>query len=753
MKQIYLFLLLNFHTLIKSLSKDSGIEGQTLKSWLTRFKQTTGNTTFMYNLRMIIAFAGTAFVPYLMGQQLMTIPLTLGVVAAGLSDIDDRFSVRILNLLYTYIGFFITASAVYLLFPYPILFALALIVSCIGLILLGSLGRRYATISYGCLVISVYSMLGVELFDNWYTQAGLLVIGAMWYGLLSTISFLLFPARLAQDNLAKCYSSLGNFLYAKSNLFDVDMTSNSYQQSMIELSLENGKLIAIFNDMKAALLTRLKGDRGQKDTRRSLQYYFIAQDIHERADSAHIDYQKLAKIFEHSDILFRFQRILSIQGKACKDLSESILQRKTYQHNSRFKHAFKNLRYSLDKLRQEQQYDEVWINALFSLYQNLKSIDAQLRNLETERNIKFERAKHIENQLKDDDLKGWEDIRIRIKQHLTPESVLFRHAVRLSIVLLISYIFVQLTNIEYGYWILLTALFVSQPNFNATKRRLRLRIVGTLIGISLGFAVLYFVPSIEGQLLLLILSGVLFFELRSKQYAQATAFITILALINFNLDGVGFSAALPRMIDTLIGCAIAWFGVSFIFPDWKFRRLPRSIKRSLNAEVDYLSEVIEQYKTGRNNGLRYRIVRRAAHNTDAEVASLISTLATEPDFDPLQKSQAFEFLCLNHTLISYIAALGAHREKIEDQEILSLLDQALEDIRGALLADEVPDLSAQNMIHNIRQRLSHQQDEDQKSLIILQQLSLMFSILNQLSQLKQSLSHERDEQATELASL
>lgn len=344
-----------------------------MKSWLTRFKQTTGNTTFMYNLRMIIAFAGTAFVPYLMGQQLMTIPLTLGVVAAGLSDIDDRFSVRILNLLYTYIGFFITASAVYLLFPYPILFALALIVSCIGLILLGSLGRRYATISYGCLVISVYSMLGVELFDNWYTQAGLLVIGAMWYGLLSTISFLLFPARLAQDNLAKCYSSLGNFLYAKSNLFDVDMTSSSYQQSMIELSLENGKLIAIFNDMKAALLTRLKGDRGQKDTRRSLQYYFIAQDIHERADSAHIDYQKLAKIFEHSDILFRFQRILSIQGKACKDLSESILQRKTYQHNSRFKHAFKNLRYSLDKLRQEQQYDEVWINALFSLYKDIRN--------------------------------------------------------------------------------------------------------------------------------------------------------------------------------------------------------------------------------------------------------------------------------------------------------------------------------------------------------------------------------------------
>ena len=724
-----------------------------MNSWLVRLKQATYNTTFMYNIRMIIAFSGTAFVPYFIGQQIYTIPLTLGVVAAALSDIDDRFSVRLMNLIYTYIGFFVTAVSVYLLFPHPILFAIGLIAACIGWILLGSLGRRYATISYGCLVVSVYAMLGVHLFDNWYMQASLLVIGAAWYGLISTISFLLFPVRQVQDKLAQCYSSLGDFLFAKSNLFDVDMTAKSYQQSMIELSLENAKLITIFNEMKTALLTRLKGDRGQKDTRRNLQYYFVAQDIHERADSAHFDYQKLAKIFEHSDILFRFQRILFIQAKACKDLSSCIMQRNTYDHSKRFKNSFENLKISLDKLRAEQQYDQVWVNALFSLFQNLKAIDAQLRNVETERHINFDKTNHIENQLKDDDLKGWDDIVIRIKQHLTPESILFRHAIRVSLVLFIGYIFVQITNIQYGYWILLTALFVSQPNFNATKRRLYLRIVGTLVGIILGYAILYFIPSIEGQLLLLVFCGVLFFELRSKQYAQATAFITILALINFNLDGLGFTAAVPRMVDTIIGCALAWFGVSFIFPDWKFRRLPRTIKRSLQAQCNYLIEVVAQYKDGRNNGLNYRVVRRAAHNNDADVASLISTLATEPDFDPVQKTQAFEFLCLNHTFISYIAALGAHREKIQDQEILMLLDKAVEDIQGALLRDEVPDLTVQNMLQTIRHRLSQNNDEDQKSLIVLQQLSLMFSILGQLSRLKQNLSHDHDQRATELASL
>ena len=724
-----------------------------MNAWLTQLKKATYNTSFMYNLRMIIAFSGTAFIPYLLGHQLMTIPLTLGVVAAGLSDIDDRFSVRIMNLIYTYIGFFVSAASVQLLFPYPVVFAFGLIVACIGLILLGSLGRRYATISYGCLVISVYAMLGVNLFDEWYTQPTLLLIGAMWYGMISTISFLLFPARQVQDQLAKSFSSLGDFLFAKSNLFDVDMTPKSYQKSMISLSLENGQLVSIFNDMKTTLLTRLKGDRGQIDTRRSLQYYFVAQDIHERADSAHIDYLKLTKIFEHSDILFRFQRILSLQGKACKDLSDSIHNRTTYKHNSRFEHAFSNLKKSLEQLRDSQQHDLMWVNALFALFQNLKGIDAQLRNVETERNIKLDKNKYCETQLKDDDLKGWQDIVVRIKQNLTPESVLFRHAIRVSLVLLVGYIFVQLTQIQYGYWVLLTAVFVSQPNFNATKRRLRLRILGTMAGIALGFLILYFVPSTEGQLLLLILSGVLFFDLRSKQYAQATAFITILALINFNLDGLGFQAAMPRLIDTIIGCGLAWLGVTFIFPDWKFRRLAPTIARSLEAQCNYLTEVVQQYDQGRNNGLNYRVVRRAAHNRDAEVASLVSTLATEPDFDPLQKSKAFEFLCLNHTFLSYIAALGAHRDQIKDAETLALLHHALKDIQGALLRDETPDLNLHNLQQNIRLKLSQTDEEASKELIILQQLSLMLSILKQLSELKQSLSHEHDVQSTELASL
>ena len=735
-----------------------------------KLQRVSYNSSYMYALRMVVAFSGTAFFPYYIHQQILTIPLTLGVVAAAISNIDDRFSVHLRNLFYTYIGFFIAASSVQLLFPYPWLFSLGLIASCIVLILLGSLGSRYATISYGALVVAVYAMLGVNLFDHWYQQPLYLVLGAMWYGLLTSISYLVFPVRKLQDNLTDCYDRLGSFLEAKSNLFDADLDNREFEQALIELSLVNSKLVATLNITKASLLTRLKGDRGQKDTRRSLQYYFMAQDIHERGDSAHIDYQTLAREFRYSDILFRFQRLLSHQSRACIELAKCIRLHRPYQHNPHFARAFERLKQSI-QAQMAQQRDPMHLNALRLILANLKEIDAQLANMQTERLLlqketqqasgqpaEIERYRideqYSDDQLRDDSLQGLDDIWQRVKQNLSPESVLFRHAIRLSLVLLMGYVFIQWTGLNHGYWILMTVLFVSQPNFNATKRRLKLRISGTLAGVLIGLPVLYFIPSVEGQLIILIIAGVLFFELRSRQYAQATAFITLLALISFNLDGSGFDAAVPRIVDTIIGCLFAWIGVSFIWPDWQFRRLPRMINSALSSQCDYLAEVIQHYHVGKSNAMNYRIKRRIAHNADAEIASFISTLATEPDQDTVQVSQYFRFLCLNHTFLSYISALGAHREKLSDPEVLGLLDQLIDKVEGALLHAQAAPVALQQASNLLKARLQNLDVEvGSKEQLVLQQIRLISHILPELATLKQSLSYDENPNERALAPL
>ncbi|MFG6480750.1 YccS family putative transporter [Klebsiella quasivariicola] len=695
----------------------------------------TWNSAWLYNVRIFIALCGTTLFPWWIGEVKLTIPLTLGVVAAALTDLDDRLTGRLRNLAITLVCFFIASASVELLFPWPPLFALGLTVSTIGFILLGGLGQRYATIAFGALLIAIYTMLGVTLYDHWYLQPLFLLAGAVWYNLLTLSGHLIFPIRPLQDNLARSYEQLARYLELKSRLFDPDLEDES-QAPLYDLALANGQLVATLNQTKVSLLTRLRGDRGQRGTRRTLQYYFVAQDIHERASSSHIQYQTLRDQFRYSDVMFRFQRMLSMQAQACQKLSRAILLREPYQHDAHFERAFMHLDAALERVRASGASDEQ-INALGFLLNNLRAIDAQLATIESVQTTAPVNS-NTETLLADDRLGGLNDIWLRLRRNMSPESALFRHAVRMSLVLCAGYAFIQFTGLQHGYWILLTSLFVCQPNYNATRHRLALRIIGTLVGVAIGLPVLLLVPSVEGQLLLIVLTGVLFFAFRNVQYAHATMFITLLVLLCFNLLGEGFEVALPRIIDTLIGCAIAWAAVSFIWPDWKFRNLPRVLDQAMNANCRYLDAILEQYHQGRDNRLAYRVARRDAYNRDAELASVVSNLSTEPRADATQRETAFRLLCLNHTFTSYISALGAHREKLSTPDILALLDDAVCYVDDALHHTPADEHRVQKSLTSLQSRIQHLEPRaDSKEPLVLQQIGLLLALLPEICRLQQ----------------
>ncbi|HAT1573236.1 TPA: YccS family putative transporter [Kluyvera cryocrescens] len=694
----------------------------------------TWNSAWLYNARIFIALVGTCALPWWLGDVKLTIPLTLGVVAAALTDLDDRLSGRLRNLVITLICFFIASASVEILFPWPWLFALGLTASTIGFILLGGLGQRYATIAFGALLIAIYTMLGVSLYSHWYMQPMLLIAGAVWYNLLTLTGHLIFPIRPLQDNLARSYEQLAHYLELKSRLFDPDLDDED-QAPLYDLALANGQLMATLNQTKASLLTRLRGDRGQRSTRRTLHYYFVAQDIHERASSSHIQYQALRDNFRYSDVMFRFQRLLSMQSMACQALAKAILLRTPYQHDVRFERAFTHLDAALDRVRASGAAPEQ-IKALGFLLNNLRAIDAQLATIESEQ-LQSQTNSETETLLADDSLHGFDDIRLRLSRNMSPESALFRHAVRMSLVLCAGYAFIQFTGLQHGYWILLTSLFVCQPNYNATRHRLALRIIGTLVGVALGLPILLLVPSLEGQLVLIVITGVLFFAFRNVQYAHATMFITLLVLLCFNLLGEGFEVALPRVIDTLIGCGIAWIAVSFIWPDWKFRNLPRVLERAVDANCRYLDAILEQYHQGRDNRLAYRIARRDAHNRDAELASVVSNMSTEPKVSAEMRETAFRLLCLNHTLTSYISALGAHREKLTTPEILALLDDAVCYVDDALHHQPSDEERVQMALAGLAARINHLDTRpDSKEPLVLQQIGLMISLLPEICRLQ-----------------
>lgn len=697
------------------------------------------NSTGLYLTRIFLALAGAAAFPWWIQQIVWTLPLTLGVVAAALADLDDRFTGRLRNLLITLLCFCIASVSVELLFPWPWLFILGLAVSTWGFILLGALGQRYATIAFGALLIAIYTMLGAGLFSQWYLQPILLLLGAVWYNLLTLIGHLLFPIRPLQENMARSYGMLANYLEAKAGLFDPDLEEND-DGGLVDVAMANSKLVAVLNETKTSIQSRLRGDRGQRGTRRTLHYYFVAQDIHERASSSHVQYHALRQEWRYSEILFRFQRLLTMQARACRQLSEAILLQRSYQHDARFERAFSHLQATLDRLPDTPQ-DKARQKALRYLLRNLKAIDAQLATIESEQALEQAHRDGSDTHLSSEGLTGWSDIRLRISRHLTPESPLFRHAVRMSLVLCVGYAFIQLTGLERGYWILLTSLFVCQPGYNATRRRLALRIIGTLTGIAIGLPVLWLVPSVDGQLLLIVLAGVLFFAFRQVQYAHATMFITLLVLLCFNLLGEGFDVAVPRIVDTLLGCGIAWLAVSFIWPDWRFRRLPAVAEKTLTANCRYLDAILEQYHQGKDNRLAYRIARRDAHNGDAELASVVSNLSTELRPDPRLREAAFRLLCLNHSFLSYISALGAHREQITQPALLTLLDDAVCYVDDVLQVSVVDEQQAQQMMSELAARIGHFDSEaDSQAQLVLQQIGLLIALLPELARLKKQLA-------------
>ena len=694
------------------------------------FRRLAFDSRWRYNVRIFIALAGAALLPWWFNMATLTIPLTLGVVAAALTDLDDRLSGRLRNLLITLVSFFIAAVSIELLFPYPWLFGIGLAVSTCGFILLGALGQRYATIAFGALLIAVYTMLGAAMYQTWYLQPALLLAGAIWYNVLTLLGHMLFPIRPLQDNLAHGYHALARYLDAKANLFDPDL-EDADDRALIEVAMANSDVVEAMNQIKSSLLTRLRGDRGQRGTRRALHYYFVAQDIHERASSSHVQYQQLREQLRYSDVLFRFQRLLAMQARACDTLSQSILLHQKYEHDQRFERAFSHLDAAIDRGAGPGQ-----VKGLKNLLNNLRAIDAQLATIESEQAIA--RNSPEENNLADDKLTGFSDIRSRIGSHLSPESALFRHAVRMSLVLCVGYAFIQLSGLHYGYWIMLTSLFVCQPNYQATRRRLALRIIGTLGGILLSLPILYFVPSTEGQLVLIVLSGTLFFAFRNRQYAQATMFITLLVMLCFNLLGEGFDVALPRVFDTFVGCAIAWAAVSFIWPDWRFRRLPAVMNNSLFANCRYLDAILVQYHQGKDNRLDYRIARRDAHNKDAELASVVSNMAAESRTPGAVMDLAFRLLCLNHTFLSYISTLGAHREKMSSAALLKVLDDAACYVDDALQYQDKLSLRVNQERDQLIERIQHIAPEPEaREQLVQQQIGLLLELLPELIARKQ----------------
>ncbi len=692
-----------------------------------------------YGLRVFVALSTLMALCWYL-DDLQPLPtLFLGTIASAIAETDDNGWGRTKSVLLSLLCFALAGAAVVALFPHPVLFISSLALAAFALTLLGALGERYGSIGQATVTLAIYAMIGLDQHvtpaQAWYDLLQLLA-GAAWYGVLSILWTVLFANRPVRERLARLFVELGVYLQLKADLFE-PVRHGNLKARRLALVEQNVRVVNALNACKTAILSRF-GRSGRPGVQSGLYFhlYYMAQDFHERASSSHYPYEALAEAFFHSDVLYRCRRLLSLQGKACAALGEAIRLRQPFDYGEQTRVASSDLAQSLEYV--QAQDNPEWQRLLGSLQllgHNLAGIERQL----SEANLADTPLDNMDTRLRDSSPHTFQEMGRRLRQQLTPGSLLFRHGLRIAIALIVGFVLLKLVHPENGYWILLTTVFVCRPNYGATRRRLVERIAGTLVGLGVTWALMQLFPATEVQLLLALAAALLFFVTRTDRYALSTAAITLMALLCINLIGDGFVLIWPRLLDTLIGCAIAAAASLLILPDWQGRRLHLVMSNVIATSARYLDEVLGQYRDGMRDDLAYRIARRDMHNADAALSVALSNMLREPGYARRNLDAGFRFLALSNTLLGYLSALGAHRAQLpawtEDGLIergQAQLQQELAQIGQALTARS-PLTGADDDGLGLADTLQRMpEDIDDKQRLLRTQLALMLRLVPQL---------------------
>lgn len=118
---------------------------------------------------------------------------------------------------------------------------------------------------------------------------------------------------------------------------------------------------------------------------------------------------------------------------------------------------------------------------------------------------------------------------------------------------------------------------------------------------------------------------------------------------------------------------------------------------------------------------------------------MISSLTTEPNPNQALIHSAFRYLVYSHSQLSYVSALGSHREQVQDTQVLNLMRWCKDTLFSALLQQQpLAEDQVQTKLEEIQQ-ISAQDNLSEDVLLVLKQISLLLETLPELLKLRTAL--------------
>lgn len=538
--------------------------------------------------------------------------------------------------------------------------------------LIGVYGSRVSSIGLIALLVFIFTIDARTGGPTILKQAAYFTAGGTWYAFLSMISYNLRPYKLAQQLLGECLIDTAHYLERKAAFYEpsVDYTAETSELIHYQVLIQQHHA-----DLREMLLKARRVVIGESTTKgRVLMLMFLdSVDLFERIMTSQQDYVALHKEFGDTGILGEYRKLilllsrelldtgLSIQGgfdasKSQADLDAALQhtraafqQLRQHYLNPETIEGFIRLRHILDSLQD--------LTERIGRLQGLSSYDTKIAKQYNPEEVELE------------EFVSHSDIDPRLLvDNLSLKSGTFRHAIRLTVSLLVGYIVSLLFPLGHGYWILLTIVTIIKPAYSITTQRNFHRLGGTLIGGAIGFVTLYLTDNHTVLFIMMLVAMIVSYSFIKLRYVVSAAAITVYVLLSFFfLSPAGYQHVLTeRVLDTFIGSVIA-FGGSFLLPSWEHEQIGKYMLEALNANRAYFDTVAAVFTGTPLDITALKLSRKEAFVALANLSDNFQRMLSEPKDKRPRLEDYHQFVAISHMLTSYIASLSYYAQRTSMQ--------------------------------------------------------------------------------------
>ncbi|MBD8163749.1 YccS/YhfK family putative transporter [Erwinia persicina] len=483
---------------------------------------------------------------------------------AGLDTPHKRFFKRLI------VGGCLFASSSFLIqyaglegVPLPVI----LLVMALVLGVTGEISPLHGRLLPASLIAAIFTLSLAGRMPLWQPPL-LYILGTVWYGAFNWFWFWLWKEQPMRETLSLLYRELADYCEAKYTLLT---RLTDPQTALPPLLARQQKAVDLINTcyQQMHMLSANRDNHYQRLTRA----FQVALDLQEHIAVSLHQPEEVQKLVEksHAEAVIRWNA--QTIAARLRVLADDILY---HRYPERF--TMDKPLQALEKIARQHPDNPVG----HFCYYHFSRIARVLRTQRPlyRRDLMADRQRRL-------------PLLPALKSYLSLKSSALRTAARYAVMLTFASSLALFFNLPKPYWILMTVMFVSLNGYSATRVRIQHRALGTLAGLVIAAATLgLHAPESWVLLIMLVITLVSYLFIR-KFYGWATVGFTVTAVYSLQLLALnGAQFLLPRLMDTLMGCLIAFGGMIWLWPQWQSGLLRQNAHDALETYQEALQMLL-----------------------------------------------------------------------------------------------------------------------------------------------------------------